>query len=126
MHSVRQNPQTLIVVTDGLKSMSQAIDDLFTQAQHQTYIVHLIRVITDFVSRKDRKAVMVGLKLIYRADSPTFRRHVLRAVLRTQEGVEEARLDAAQARKNEEVREELAQTESRDCRASSAYRQCPS
>ena len=69
VHSVRQNPQTLIVVTDGLKSMSQAIDDLFTQAQHQTCIVHLIRVITDFVSRKDRKAVMAGLKLIYQADS---------------------------------------------------------
>ena len=27
---------------------------------------------------------------------------------------------------NAEVREELAQTESRDCKASSAYRQCPS
>ena len=49
--------------------MSQAIDDLFTQAQHQTCIAHLIRVITDFVSRKDRKAVVAGLKLIYQADS---------------------------------------------------------
>ena len=55
-----------------------------------------------------------------------FRRHVLRAVRRTQEGAEEARLDAAQARKNAEVREELAQTEGRDYKASSAYRQCPS
>ena len=36
------------------------------------------------------------------------------------------RLDAVQARKNAEVWEELAQTEGRDCKASSAYRQCPS
>ena len=32
----------------------------------------------------------------------------------------------AQARKNAEVREELAQTEGSDCKATSAYRQCPS
>lgn len=47
-------------------------------------------------------------------------------VRRTQERAEEARPDAAQARKNAEVREELAQTEGRDYKASSAYRQCPS
>ena len=50
--------------------MSQAIEDLFSQAQHQTCIVHFIRVITDFVSGKDRKAVIAGLKLIYQADFP--------------------------------------------------------
>ena len=55
----------LIAVTDGFKGMTQAIEAVFPQAQHQTYIVHLIRASTAFVSHKDRKDVMVGLKPIY-------------------------------------------------------------
>ena len=45
--------------------MTQAIEAVFPQAQHQTCIVHLIRASTAFVSHKDRKAVMAGLKPIY-------------------------------------------------------------
>ena len=47
--------------------MTQAIEAVFPQAQHQTCIVHLIRA---FVSHKDRKAVMAGLKPIYQANTP--------------------------------------------------------
>ena len=36
----------LIAVTDGLKGMTQAIEAVFPQAQHQTCIVHLIRAST--------------------------------------------------------------------------------
>ena len=50
--------------------MTQAIEAVFTQAQHQTCIVHLIRASTAFVSHKDRKAVMAGLKPIYQANTP--------------------------------------------------------
>ena len=60
----------LIAVTDGLKGMTQAIEAVFPQAQHQTCIVHLIRASTAFVSHKDRKAVMAGLKPIYQANTP--------------------------------------------------------
>ena len=60
----------LIAVTDGLKGMTQAIEAVFPQAQHQTCIVHLIRASRAFVSHKDRKAVMAGLKPIYQANTP--------------------------------------------------------
>ena len=60
----------LIAVTDGLKGMTQAIEAVFPQAQHQTCIVHLIRASAAFVSHKDRKAVMAGLKPIYQANTP--------------------------------------------------------
>ena len=59
-----------IAVADGLKGMTQAIEAVFPQAQHQTCIVHLIRASTAFVSHKDRKAVMAGLKPIYQANTP--------------------------------------------------------
>ena len=60
----------LIAVTDGLKGMTQAIEAVFPQAQHQTCIVHLSRASRAFVSHKDRKAVMAGLKPIYQANTP--------------------------------------------------------
>lgn len=59
----------LIAVTDGLKGMTQAIEAVFPQAQHQTCIVHLIRASTAFVSHKDRKAVIAGLKPVYQANT---------------------------------------------------------
>ena len=59
-----------IAVTDGLKGMTQAIEAVFPQVQHQTCIVHLIRASAAFVSHKDRKAVMAGLKPIYQANTP--------------------------------------------------------
>ena len=68
--NVCEIPDILIAVTDGLKGMTQAIEAVFPQVQHQTCIVHLIRASTAFVSHKDRKAVMAGLKPIYQANTP--------------------------------------------------------
>ena len=53
----------LLAVVDGLKG--------FPDAMVQTCIVHLLRHSLDFVSYKDRKAVAVALKDIYRAFDAT-------------------------------------------------------
>lgn len=57
----------LIAIVDGLKGFPDAITAVFPQTQVQTCIVHLIRNSLDFVSYKDRRAVAVELKDIYRA-----------------------------------------------------------
>ena len=57
----------LIVVVDGLKGFPEAILAVFSQTTVQTCIVHLLRHSLEFVSYKDRKAVAVALKDIYRA-----------------------------------------------------------
>lgn len=57
----------LIAIVDGLKGFPEAINAVFAQTQVQTCIVHLIRNSLDFVSWKDRKAVAVALKQIYKA-----------------------------------------------------------
>ena len=57
----------LLAVVDGLKGFPEAILAVFPDAQVQTCIVHLLRHSLDFVSYKDRKAVVTALKDIYRA-----------------------------------------------------------
>lgn len=57
----------LIAVTDGLKGFPDAITAVFPQTVVQTCIVHLIRHSLEFVSWKDRKAVVPALRAIYRA-----------------------------------------------------------
>jgi transposase-like protein len=57
----------LIAVVDGLKGFSEAINAVFPQTVVQTCIVHLIRHSLEFVSWKDRKAVVPALRAIYRA-----------------------------------------------------------
>ncbi len=59
----------IIAVTDGLKGMTQAIEAVYPQTQHQTCIIHLIRASTAFVSHKDLPNVMSLLKAIYRANT---------------------------------------------------------
>jgi putative transposase len=59
----------LIAVVDGLKGFPEAIGASFPQTIVQTCIVHLIRNSLAFVSWKDRKAVLPGLRAIYRADT---------------------------------------------------------
>ena len=61
----------LLAVVDGLKGFPEAILAVFPDAQVQTCIVHLLRHSLDFVSFKDRKAVAVALKDIYRAIDAT-------------------------------------------------------
>ena len=55
----------LIAVVDGLKGFPEAIAAVFPQAIIQTCIVHMLRNSLDFVSYKDRKAVVAELKDIY-------------------------------------------------------------
>ena len=50
--------------------MTQAIEAVFSQAQHQTCIGHFIRASTVFISHKDRKDVMAGLEPIYPGQTP--------------------------------------------------------
>ena len=59
----------LIAVVDGLKGFPEAITTVFPQAVVQTCIVHLIRYSMQFASWKERKAIVVALKPIYRADN---------------------------------------------------------
>src|ERR1700758_1054780 len=59
----------LIAVVDGLKGFPEAITSVFPQTIVQTCIVHLIRNSLAFVSWKDRKAILPGIKAIYRAES---------------------------------------------------------
>jgi putative transposase len=57
----------LIAVTDGLKGFPEAINAVFPDTIVQTCIVHLVRHSLDFISWKDRKAVVPELRAIYRA-----------------------------------------------------------
>ena len=59
----------LIAVTDGLKGIEQALAAVFPATTLQTCIVHLIRNSLDFATWKDRKALALALRPIYRAAS---------------------------------------------------------
>lgn len=59
----------LIAVVDGLKGFPEAITAVFTQAQVQTCIVHLMRNSLEFMGWADRKVVAPLLKEIYRAET---------------------------------------------------------
>jgi putative transposase len=56
-----------IVCTDGLKGFPDAIESVFPKAQVQTCIVHMIRASLNYVSWKERRALAMDLKPIYRA-----------------------------------------------------------
>ena len=57
----------MLAVVDGLKGFPDAITAVFPEAMVQTCIVHLLRNSMDFVAWKDRKALGMALKAIYRA-----------------------------------------------------------
>ena len=56
-----------LVCVDGLKGFPQAIESIFPKAQVQLCIVHLVRASMNYVTWKDRKAVVADLKPVYRA-----------------------------------------------------------
>ena len=58
-----------LVCVDGLKGFPQAIESIFPKAQVQLCIVHLVRASMNYVTWKDRKAVVADLKLVYRAST---------------------------------------------------------
>jgi transposase-like protein len=59
----------LITCRDNLSGFSQAIEATFPKTEQQLCIIHQIRNSTRYVSYKDLKAVMTGLKAIYQAPS---------------------------------------------------------
>ena len=69
----------LIAVVDGLKGFPEAITAVFPDTVVQTCIVHLIRHSLEFVSWKDRKAVVPALRAIYRAKDADAGRQALEA-----------------------------------------------
>jgi len=58
-----------IVCVDGLKGFPEAIETVFPQAQVQLCMVHQVRASLNYVSWKQRKAVAVDLRSIYRAST---------------------------------------------------------
>lgn len=57
----------LIVSTDNLTGLSNAISNVFPKAEIQNCIIHQIRNSTKYVSYKDLKSVVTDLKSIYQA-----------------------------------------------------------
>jgi putative transposase len=55
----------LIACCDGLKGLPQAIGAVFPQTVVQTCVVHQVRYSLTFVSWKDRRLVVAGLRSIY-------------------------------------------------------------
>ena len=58
----------LVLCSDGLTGIGQAVEATFPDAIFQTCIVHMIRSSTRFVPWKERKAVCKDLKRVYTAD----------------------------------------------------------
>jgi putative transposase len=56
-----------LVCVDGLKGFPQAIEAIYPKAQVQLCIVHMVRASLNYVTWKDRKKVVAGLKPIYKA-----------------------------------------------------------
>ena len=59
----------LIVCSDGLSGMKQAIESVYPKAIQQRCIVHLIRNSCKYINYKDRKDFSNDLKQIYRANN---------------------------------------------------------
>lgn len=59
----------MTVSVDGLTGFGDAIHAVFPQAGIQRCIVHQIRYSTKFISYKDLKPFMAGLKKVYKADT---------------------------------------------------------
>ncbi len=55
----------LIACVDGLKGFPEAIESIFSRAQVQLCIVHLLRNSLGYVSWKEGKAVAAALKSVY-------------------------------------------------------------
>ena len=58
-----------IACVDGLTGFPKAIETVFPQAQVQLCIVHQVRASLNYVSWKQRKAVVADLQTIYRANT---------------------------------------------------------
>ena len=59
----------LIMCSDGLKGLKEAIGTVYPKTEFQRCIVHMIRNTLKYVSYKDRKELASDLKFIYKASS---------------------------------------------------------
>jgi putative transposase len=59
----------LIICVDGLTGFSNAISAVFPDTEIQRCIIHQIRNTTRFVSSKDIKELMIGLKKVYKTNT---------------------------------------------------------
>ena len=59
----------LIICSDGLTGIKQAINSVYPQAVQQRCIVHLIRNSCKFISYKDRKSFCADLRNVYTANT---------------------------------------------------------
>lgn len=59
----------LIICTDGLTGIREAIQTAFPQTEYQRCIVHQVRNTLKYVADKDRKTFAKDLKSIYSASS---------------------------------------------------------
>lgn len=57
----------LIASKDGLTGVLEAISSVFSRTSIQLCVIHQIRNSMKYISFKDRKAVVVDLKLVYQA-----------------------------------------------------------
>lgn len=60
-----------IFVTDGLNGMTEAIHEIFPEAQHQRCLVHISRNIVRDVHKKDQKAIADDFKFVYAPEVTT-------------------------------------------------------
>lgn len=58
-----------IVCIDGLKGFPEACRAVFPGTHVQLYVAHLVRSCLKFVSWKERKEVVAGLKVVYQAET---------------------------------------------------------
>ncbi len=57
----------LIVWTDNLKGLSNAIAHIYTESKVQLCIIHQIRNSFKYLSSKDSRSIMLDLRTVYQA-----------------------------------------------------------
>jgi len=55
----------LIACVDGLNGFPPAIEAVYPKTEIQQCIIHLIQNTTNYVTFKDQKKLMAGLKIVY-------------------------------------------------------------
>ena len=73
--------QVLLFVSDGLVGLSDAVQNEFPRARHQSCWVHLMRAVSRLVRPSDRKIILDALKRVYRQENATLARQELSAFL---------------------------------------------
>ena len=65
----REVEDFMMIVTDGLQGMSEAIHEVYPDAIHQTCIVHLVRSSMAHTAYQDRPEITKALRRIYEAET---------------------------------------------------------